>query len=87
MVERKYGKGLENMKAIVGFPKAYRISVSDRGIDLHLVVSDGKEDFTVVILTNEKDFEFWEKMFDEITKSLKSLKNKDLKKDDINYIR
>jgi len=62
------------LNAIVGVPKAFKImkSVSSpkEHWDIHIVITDGKEDYNVVITTSKKDLEMWEKFLSAIVKCL-----------------
>ena len=69
------------LNAIVGVPKAFKIMESvnspKKHWDIHMIISDGKHDYAVVVITSKKDLEMWEKFLRDLTAILK---------EDVSYI-
>ena len=64
----------EKLNAIVGIPRAFKIMESVgsdiKHYDIHLVISDGERDYTVVVITNEKDLKFWKEFLSQLVELL-----------------
>jgi len=71
----------DRLNAIVGVPKAFKIMESvnspKKHWDIHMIISDGKHDYAVVVITSKKDLEMWEKFLRDLTNILK---------EDVSYI-
>jgi len=78
------------MKAFVGVFKAYNILITQdrKFIEIHLVITDNKEDFTSIIIVDKDNIDFWKKFINELNSSFEKLedeKNKKIKKSNTNY--
>jgi len=69
------------LNAIVGAPKAFKIMESvdspEKHWDIHMVITDGKQDYFVVVITKKDDLEMWENFLRDLTAILK---------EDVSYI-
>ena len=65
---------MKKLNAIVGVPKAFKIMESvdspEKHWGIHMIISDGKQNYAVVVITSKKDLEMWEKFLSAIVKCL-----------------